>query len=95
MTSPLLATDVHTLPARLTATDMMRIFQIHKSRFFKLAKQGRFDRFELTPTIGRRAWSGVLVADYLQSSRLRIAHVGPVKEASQGVQGFSVKGRSR
>lgn len=53
------------LPARLLATDLMRIFGIKHARFYELLAAGRFDRFELKPTIGRRAWSGRLVQAHL------------------------------
>lgn len=55
------------LPARLFAADLMRIFNIKQARFYELLKLGRFDRFELRPTIGRRAWSGKLVMAYLNA----------------------------
>lgn len=53
------------LPARLYAEDMMRIFNLKKSRFYELAKRGRFERFEQRPAIGRPSWSGALVQKYL------------------------------
>ncbi len=52
-------------PPRLLSTHLMRIFGVHKSRFYQLLLAGKFDRFELKPTIGRRAWSRTLVQRYL------------------------------
>lgn len=52
-------------PARLFACHLMAIFGLHKSRFYQLEPAGRFARFELKPTIGRKAWSRALVQDYL------------------------------
>lgn len=53
------------LPARLLADDLMRIFGIKAARFYQLVAAGRFDRFEIRPTIGRKAWSGKLLQAYL------------------------------
>lgn len=53
------------LPLRLTAGDMCRVFNIRHARFAVLVKAGHFDRFEILPTIGKRAWSGVKVSKYL------------------------------
>lgn len=64
------------LPARLTSRDLMRIFEIKPSQFYNLQAQGKFDRFELRPTIGRRAWSGKLVQKFLDgepSSRFNLS----------------------
>jgi hypothetical protein len=55
------------LAARLNAQDLMDIFRIKQSQFYKLRKAGRFDRFELRPTIGRRAWRGKLVLAFLNA----------------------------
>jgi hypothetical protein len=57
------------IPARCYAADLMRIFGIKKSRFYELQQAGRFDRFELRPTIGRKAWSGELIAAYLRGDQ--------------------------
>ena len=53
------------LPRRLTAKQMMEIFNVRQARFYALVAQGRFDRFEIRPRIGRMAWSGALVEKYL------------------------------
>lgn len=52
-------------PARLTSKHLMAIFQVKQSWFSELLKRGKFDRFEIRPTIGRRAWSRELVQRYL------------------------------
>jgi hypothetical protein len=54
-----------TLPARLTRDDMCWIFQVGRSQFHRLCRQGKFRKFELRPTIGRTAWSGRLVQAFL------------------------------
>ena len=54
------------LPLRLTAQQMMQIFAIEKSHFYALVAAGEFDHFELKPRLGRRAWSGALVQQYLE-----------------------------
>lgn len=53
------------LPLRCLPEHLQAIFQIGPSRFYALVKAGRFDRFELRPRIGRRAWSGKLLQRYL------------------------------
>lgn len=53
------------LPARCLQEDLMRIFQIQRTQFYRLVKAGKFDRFEIRPRIGRRAWSGKLIERYL------------------------------
>lgn len=54
-----------TLPIRMSADDMQRAFRFGHTRFYALVDAGHFDRFEILPRIGNRAWSGVLVARYL------------------------------
>lgn len=58
------------IPARLYAADLMWLFAIRSAWFYQLRKVGRFDRFELRPTIGRRCWSGKLVAAYFEANVL-------------------------
>jgi len=53
------------LPRRLTAKQMMEIFDVSTTRFYELVKIGRFDRFEIRPQIGPKTWSGTLVERYL------------------------------
>jgi hypothetical protein len=53
------------LPARCLPEDMMRIFGIKAARFYALQAAGKFDRFEIRPRIGRRAWSGRKIQRYL------------------------------
>jgi len=53
------------LPVRLSPEDMQRIFRLGHSRFYLLLNAGHFDRFEIVPRIGNRAWSGEKVARYL------------------------------
>lgn len=53
------------LKARLDAADMMGIFELSSSGFYKQLKAGRFNDFELLPRIGSRKWSGAAVARYL------------------------------
>lgn len=58
------------LPRRMSVMDMCRAFPVDgktmdRSTFHKHQRAGKFDRFELRPKIGARAWSGVLVQRYL------------------------------
>lgn len=55
-------------PARLVAADLMVIFGIGKSQFYRLESAGRFQRLELRPRIGRKAWSRTLVQDWLDQA---------------------------
>lgn len=57
--------DLAQMPLRLGSVDLMQIFQIKHARFYQLLKAGKFDRFEILPRIGRRAWSRTLVQRYL------------------------------
>lgn len=57
-------------PDVMTPADMQRAFRIGETRFYALLKRGVFDRFEIRPPIGRRAWSGALVANYLRAGGL-------------------------
>jgi hypothetical protein len=79
VTDPIKVGDV--LPARLTADDMQRIFQIRRARFYRLAQLGHFKRFELDPPIGRLAYSGKLVMDYLNGDGRGMALVPSRKRA--------------
>lgn len=58
------------LPARLTAVDMMGIFNVKKTRFYELQTAGKFRRFELRPKVGCTAYSGRLVQRYLDGESL-------------------------
>jgi hypothetical protein len=55
-------------PPRLTTFHLMEIFEIKRSWFSELLRRGKFDRFLLRPTIGRRAWSRELVQRYLDQA---------------------------
>lgn len=57
------------LPARCYQADMCRAFGISRRSFYTLLKQRKFDRFEILPRIGRRAWSGAKVTAYLNGQR--------------------------
>jgi hypothetical protein len=50
---------------RLCARDLMEIFEIGAARFYELENAKRFQRFELKPVIGRKAWSREAVQRYL------------------------------
>lgn len=54
-------------PDLMTPADMQRAFRISSGTFYTLLGRSVFDRFEIKPAIGRRAWSGALVADYIRS----------------------------
>lgn len=53
------------LDARLTAVDLMRIFNLKKAAYYKFQRMGRFDAFELRPRIGRRLYSAKKVQAHL------------------------------
>jgi hypothetical protein len=53
------------LPIRMSPEDMQRAFRFGHTRFYQLVDAGHFDRFEILPRIGNRAWSGERVARYL------------------------------
>lgn len=57
--------DLSQFPLRMHAADLMRVFEIKHARFYQLLKVGKFDRFEITPRIGHRAFSRTLVQRYL------------------------------
>lgn len=51
--------------SRLTAADMMRIFGLKTTHFYRLLAIGRFDAFEIKPRIGKRLWCAKKVRAYL------------------------------
>jgi hypothetical protein len=57
------------LPARMAPADMQQAFDLGHTRFQALVNAGHFDRFEILPRIGNRAWSGEKVARYLAGER--------------------------
>lgn len=54
----------------LNANEMAALWQITKSRFYRLAKTGAFDLFKVTPTISPRCYSKALVARHLAGEPL-------------------------
>lgn len=64
VTDPVMVDDP--LPARCGVREMCRIFGIGPSQFHRLERRGKFERFELRPQIGRKAWSGALLEKYLR-----------------------------
>jgi hypothetical protein len=58
------------LPRRLSVGEMCRAFPVDghpmdRSTFHRHERAGKFERFELRPKVGAKAWSGTLVARYL------------------------------
>lgn len=58
------------LPRRMSVRDMCRAFPVDghpmdRSTFHRNERAGKFERFELRPQIGAKAWSGTVVARYL------------------------------
>lgn len=49
----------------LTIADMAAIFGIGRSQAHRKERAGAFDAFKVTPTLGPKKFSGVLVAKYL------------------------------
>jgi len=50
----------------LGPADIMAIWRIRYTRYWELNAQGAFDAFKVTPAIGLKCFSGVLVHRYLQ-----------------------------
>lgn len=57
--------NLDTLGPLLNAREMAALWQITTGQFYKLAQQGAFDVFKVTPTISPRCYSKALVAKYL------------------------------
>jgi hypothetical protein len=55
-------------PDVMTPEEMQQAFRIKRAKFYQLVKRGIFDRFEIKPRIGHRAWSGALVAEHIRSA---------------------------
>ena len=58
------------LPRRMSVGDMCRAFPVDghpmdRSTFHRHERAGKFERFEILPRIGAKAWSGTLIARYL------------------------------
>lgn len=49
----------------LNASDLAAIWHISVAQFYRLARAGKFDAFRVTPSIGPRCYSGVLVHRYM------------------------------
>lgn len=58
-------TDLSNFPVKLSGRDMRLIFGFSESAFYRQLAAGAFDRFELKPRIGPRAWSRTKVQRYL------------------------------
>ena len=61
----------------LGPTDIAAIFRIKHSRFATLNAAGAFDQFKVTPAIGPRCFSGVLVHRWLQGQPVYAAAFQP------------------
>lgn len=61
------------LPARCGVADMCRAFGISRRCFYLWLRARKFDRFEILPPIGKRAWSGAKVQAYLGNVERRSA----------------------
>lgn len=59
------------LPRRLTARDMCERLGFKSSAFYKAVKAGAFDSMEILPQVGPKAWSGVLVQQWLDGQAIR------------------------
>jgi len=57
----------------LDARDLMAIFQIKKSRFYKLQKVRAFDCFKVHPPIGPKCFSGRLITRYLAGESIDVS----------------------
>lgn len=54
----------------LSARELAAIWKVTPSAFYKLAKQGAFDLFVVTPAIGPRKYSKHLIEKYLSGEHL-------------------------
>jgi hypothetical protein len=57
----------------LSARDLMAIFHLQPPGFYQRAKRGDFNRFLVQHPIGRRRYSGVLVARYLDGDPVYVS----------------------
>lgn len=82
MTEPRLTVEAAlNLPALCGPREICALWGITPSRFYKLNKRGAYDRFKVTPAIGPRCYSGVLVAKYLSGEPLVIPSFGRKRSA--------------
>jgi hypothetical protein len=49
---------------------MMAVLGMQKSEFYRLQREGAFERFKVIPSIGRRCYSGALVERWLKGEPL-------------------------
>lgn len=61
----LTAEQIAALPALCGPRELAAIWGITRSQFYRLNRQHLFDKFKLTPAVGPRCFSGVLLARYL------------------------------
>jgi hypothetical protein len=68
--APLTVEEALHLPALNGPQVICRLWQIGKSRFYVLDKEGAFDFLKATPVVGPCCFSGVLIARNLQRQPL-------------------------
>lgn len=62
---PLTVAEALALPALVGPDLMQRLFQVGHSRFARLNREGAYDFLKVTPAVGPKCFSGVLIARYL------------------------------
>lgn len=68
-------------PALLGPKELMAILEMKKSEFYRLQKEGAFDRFKVLPPIGRRCYSATLVERWTQGEPLGYRSFGRKRSA--------------
>lgn len=73
---PLTVAEALALPALNGPSVIQRLFQIHKTRFARLNKEGAFDFLKAVPAVGPKCFSGILIGRYLCKEPLYIPSFG-------------------
>lgn len=68
--------DALKLPALCGGKEVAALWGITPSRFHKLNRRGAYNRFKVTPAIGPRCFSGVLLGRYLSGEPLILPTFG-------------------
>lgn len=74
---PLTVAEALALPALNGPATICRLWNFtHRSAFYRLNKEGAFDFLKVTPAVGPRCFSGVLIARYLCAEPLFVPSFG-------------------
>lgn len=75
------AFNVEHPPALIGAAVLAAVFGIGVSQVHKNAKRGLYDAFKVTPALGPKCYSGILLARYLKGEPLYVPTFGRRKRA--------------